>query len=132
MAAWLLFPQDGLLSRALCGLEIPASNRSAESAHAPQENRGTSLLEAFTLDEIVAHLGMLRDAAAAGAGAGKGYVLPNFHDENACSACGGTRLTFEPAAIYCSACVQKIKRNQVAASACPLSIRCFPLSRGVV
>ena len=56
---------------------------------------------------------MLREASAAGAGPGKGYVHPpNYLDENACHACGGTRLTFEPAAIYCSICVQKIKRNQ--------------------
>lgn len=79
-----------------------------------QENRGTSLLEAFSLEEIHGHLGMLRAGAALGANAGKGYVVPpNLHDPNACSACGGTRLTFEPAAVYCSACVQKIKRNQV-------------------
>ena len=56
---------------------------------------------------------MLREGSAAGAGPGKGYVHPsNYLDENACHACGGTRLTFEPAAIYCSICVQKIKRNQ--------------------
>lgn len=83
-----------------------------------QENTGTSLLEAFSYDEIKTHLNKLRDAAfisaQALANSTKTEILyPNPKNDAACSACGVIKLAFEPPAIFCSCCSQKIKRNQV-------------------
>ena len=76
---------------------------------------------------------MLREGSAAGAGPGKGYLHPpNYLDENACHACGGTRLTFEPAAIYCSICVQKIKRNQASTPCAAPFLAWQPRSRDLL
>ena len=36
-----------------------------------------------------------------------------FADDSVCKACGVARLTFEPPSLYCTACGQRIKRNQV-------------------
>ena len=66
--------------------------------------QATSLLEAIPADDIDAHLKDLR-APIAG--------RPIIKDDNTCQACGGTRLTFEPPILYCSACEQRIKRNHV-------------------
>lgn len=83
-----------------------------------QENTGTSLLEAFSYEQITVHLNKLRDAAfisaQAHANSTKTEMLyPNPENEQACSACGVIKLAFEPPAIFCSSCSQKIKRNQV-------------------
>lgn len=83
-----------------------------------QENTGTSLLEAFSYEQIRVHLNKLRDAAfisaQAHANSTKTEILyPNPENDQACSACGVIKLAFEPPAIFCSSCSQKIKRNQV-------------------
>lgn len=73
-------------------------------------NQGTSLLEAFSAEEIRTHLTMLRSRP----GQPQGYVVPiDESDENQCKACGDKRLTFEPPSLYCTCCGQRIKRNQV-------------------
>lgn len=53
--------------------------------------------------------------------------VPNIHDDNCCSMCGLMRLTFEPPAVYCTSCAQRIKRNHVRFPACtgrPLEMPC--------
>ena len=86
-------------------------------------NQGTSLVEAMTQLEISLHLESLRQAPAAPAAGGKATgagasELPNWQDDNACAACGQTRLTFEPPSVYCTSCAQRIKRSQ-ARHPCP-------------
>ncbi|KAK9866771.1 hypothetical protein WJX84_010523 [Apatococcus fuscideae] len=66
------------------------------------EKQATSLCEAQSADDIEGHLHDLR--------APNGN-RPIIRDDNTCQACGGTRLTFEPPILYCSACEQRIKRN---------------------
>ena len=82
-----------------------------------QENTGTSLLEAFSHEQIELHLNKLRDAAFLAAQAqARDKTEINYPDpgnDQACSACGVIKLAFEPPAIFCSSCSQKIKRNQV-------------------
>lgn len=71
-------------------------------------NQGTSLLEAFSVEEIATHLKMLRLRPGQ-----VGEVPIDQTDENMCKACGDKRLTFEPPSLYCTCCGQRIKRNQV-------------------
>ena len=85
------------------------------------------MLEAFTYDQIKMHLGKLREAAfqaahSQAASAKAEIQYPNPDNDQACSACGVIKLAFEPPAIYCSCCNQRIKRNQVwlsTAHSCP-------------
>ena len=84
-----------------------------------QENTGTSLLEAFSDLEVKTHLKRLREAAVGSTRDTNAVCNPN--NQEACSACGIVRLAFEPAAIFCSSCNQRIKKNQVGS----------PLGRGL-
>ena len=105
-----------------------------------QDNCGTSLVEVFSVEQITSHIERLRMADPASeqpAAPGRngalslyaqqqqqnGFLAPNCDDENACSMCGIIRLTFEPAALYCTSCAQRIKRNHVRTSACPLLVK---------
>ena len=95
-----------------------------------QANTGTSLLEAFTYDQIKTHLGKLREAAfqsahSQAASAKAEIQYPNPDNEQACSACGVIKLAFEPPAIYCSCCNQRIKRNQVGLFITPPALFCM-------
>ena len=85
-------------------------------------NQGTSLVEAMTQLEISLHLESLRQQPAAPASGGKtagvASELPNWQDDNACAACGQTRLTFEPPSVYCTSCAQRIKRSQARGAPC--------------
>lgn len=90
-----------------------------------QDNCGTSLVEVFTVQQIEAHLHRMSLADTANdspQGRGQvglhgynanGLILPDFGDPNACCVCGLIRLTFEPPAMYCTTCSQRIKRNHV-------------------
>ncbi len=46
-----------------------------------------------------------------------GRSMFEFADDSVCKACGVARLTFEPPSLYCTACGQRIKRNQVRCTA---------------
>jgi len=87
-----------------------------ERRRAQGNNQGTSLVEAMTQLEISLHLESLRQQPPApssgGKAAGVPSELPNWQDDNACAACGQTRLTFEPPSVYCTSCAQRIKRSQ--------------------
>ena len=90
----------------------------------PQENCGTSLVEAFEALQIRQHIHRLRQPDMYDQGPGsRGQPMngipagpPNPEDESACAVCGIIRLTFEPPAVYCTSCAQRIKRNQVCVS----------------
>ncbi|KAK9806697.1 hypothetical protein WJX73_009793 [Symbiochloris irregularis] len=96
------------------------------------DNCGTSLVEVFSVEQIEAHIQRLRISDASGDASGyaggrnamavaanhgllpNGLLapnVPNIADENNCSMCGLMRLTFEPPAVYCTSCAQRIKRN---------------------
>ncbi|KAK9824572.1 hypothetical protein WJX72_011411 [[Myrmecia] bisecta] len=103
----LLHPMNGMRG----GAEPPAKRQKSVVM---LENKGTSLVEAFSMEEIQVHLQQLRLTTALA----QGLKVPNlamfeFEDDNACKACGETRLTFEPPSVYCTSCGQRIKRNQV-------------------
>ncbi len=53
----------------------------------------------------------------------------DFADDSVCKACGVARLTFEPPSLYCTACGQRIKRNQVRTQTSGL---CFLLALPIV
>lgn len=76
-----------------------------------QENTGTSLLEAFTVEEVQTHLNRLQKAAPSSTR--EPSVPCNPANPEACSACGVVKLAFEPAAVFCTSCNQRIKKNQV-------------------
>ena len=71
--------------------------------------------------QIGAHIQRLRQPDVYDQGPGsKGMPMngmpagpPNPDDDSACAVCGIIRLTFEPPAVYCTSCAQRIKRNQV-------------------
>ena len=105
-----------------CNIFHPKKSGSielCELGRAQGNNQGTSLVEAMTQLEISLHLESLRTAHAApasgGKAAGAASELPNWQDDNACAACGQTRLTFEPPSVYCTSCAQRIKRSQARA-----------------
>ena len=92
-----------------------------------QDNCGTSLVEAFDAVQISTHVQRLRHPDPADCGPGSRGVpmqpggpvpAPNPDDPNACAVCGVVRFTYEPPALYCTSCAQRIKRNQVR---CPTS-----------
>jgi hypothetical protein len=73
------------------------------------QNTGTSLLEAFTAEQIRSHLELLRHAATQQ----RNTQPPPANPADACKVCGLTKLSFEPPVIYCTMCGIKIKRGQV-------------------
>ncbi len=75
---------------------------------AVQENAGTSLVEAFSLEEIEQHMKMLEIS-----GVNSKHSPFEFPDDSVCKACSRNRLTFEPPSLYCTCCGQRIRRNQV-------------------
>ena len=78
-------------------------------------------MEAFSALQIRQHIQRLRQPDVYDQGPGsRGQPMggvpagpPNPDDESACAVCGIIRLTFEPPAVYCTSCAQRIKRNQV-------------------
>lgn len=91
-----------------------------------EKNMGTSLVEYFTIEEIQAHLNLLRlsDAVTkppgvpgrkpmARAESFDGVLSHEIVEESLCQLCAHSRLVFEPPAIYCYSCGVKVKRNQV-------------------
>ena len=86
-------------------------------------------MEVFNIEAIEQHIARMKISEShesplgKGAGLGSMYglamngsMLPDFDDPNACCVCGLTRLTFEPPAVYCTSCAQRIKRNHVSPS----------------
>ena len=82
-------------------------------------------MEAFGALQIRQHIQRLRQPDVYDQGPGsRGQPMggvpagpPNPDDDSACAVCGIIRLTFEPPAVYCTSCAQRIKRNQVLAVA---------------
>lgn len=74
-------------------------------------NTGTSLLETFTLEQLEMHLSLTHEAAAPARQA-QASRPHNPQEDTTCMVCQVTKLTFEPATLYCSTCGNKIKRSQ--------------------
>ena len=73
------------------------------------QNTGTSLLEAFSAEQIRAHLTLIRQMSEQQRALQVQPLLPT----DVCKVCQLTKLSFEPPVIYCSLCGLKIKRAQV-------------------
>uniref|UniRef100_A0A1D1XYA6 histone acetyltransferase n=1 Tax=Anthurium amnicola TaxID=1678845 RepID=A0A1D1XYA6_9ARAE len=75
--------------------------------------KGVSLVESFALEQVVEHMGSLKQWV----GLSKGKVAKNqaveyAGDRNSCQLCGMGDLLFEPPPIYCVKCYGRIKHNR--------------------
>lgn len=91
-------------------IEPPAKRQ--RSIRELQVNMGTSLLEAFSLEEIQSHLSstqveMERQPVS------KTQLTQQYNSEDVCAICNArTILRFEPPLLYCVSCNGRIKKNQ--------------------
>eukprot|EP00798_Chlamydomonas_sp_ICE-L_P008174 gene8174-1430_t len=81
----------------------------AELSPMQSRNTGTSLLEAFSADQIRNHLTLIRQAAEPTRIIHPADIVPS----DLCKVCGLAKLFFEPPVLYCSYCAIKMKRHQV-------------------
>ena len=120
MNAARIYPGQGMI-----GPGIPAAVVGAPSSHFHRNGRspsffgkdiyhrntGTSLLETFTLEQLEMHLSLTYEAATPLRQAQVNRPH-NPQEDTLCMVCEVTKLTFEPATLYCSTCGNKIKRSQ--------------------
>lgn len=75
-----------------------------------KNNMGTSLIEAFTVDQIEDHLHSTFNCFA-NAKPPKEKDLMHYNPEDACAICKQYHLNFEPPSIWCSICAKKIQKG---------------------
>eukprot|EP00250_Pteridium_aquilinum_P011855 c20351_g2_i1 orf=875-5692(+) len=76
------------------------------------KNKGVSLIELFTPEQIREHISSLRQwVGQSKAKAEKNQAMEHQMNENSCQLCAVETLTFEPPPIYCTPCGVRIKRN---------------------
>ena len=109
----------GIPGSAVSDIPLPLVHRTGVHARSPafygkdiyHRNTGTSLLETFTLEQLSMHLSLTYEAATPARQAQ--VTRPhNPQEDTLCMVCLVTKLTFEPATLYCSTCGNKIKRSQ--------------------
>ncbi|MCO5612855.1 hypothetical protein L7F22_067126 [Adiantum nelumboides] len=100
--------EAGINSSSAC-LDIVGNAKSGKS-----KNKGVSLIELFTPEQIQEHITGLRQwVGQSKAKAEKNQALEHHMNENSCQLCAVETLTFEPPPIYCALCGARIKRNAV-------------------
>ncbi|XP_078432659.1 histone acetyltransferase HAC12-like isoform X2 [Wolffia australiana] len=91
-----------------------------------QNLRGVSLVESFTLEQVLDHMSSLKKWVGLGkVKAAKNQALEN-DDKNSCQLCGTGALSFEPPPIYCVKCYGRIKHNR----AYHTMVNCDTLKKG--
>lgn len=76
------------------------------------KNKGVSLLELFTPEQIREHIAGLRQwVGQSKAKAEKNQAMEHQMNENSCQLCAVETLAFEPPPLYCTTCGARIKRN---------------------
>lgn len=100
--------------------EIVANSCSVGTDHVgntkacKSKNKGVSLIELFTPEQIREHITGLRQWVGQNkARVEKNQAMEHQMNENSCQLCAVETLTFEPPPIYCTPCGARIKRNFV-------------------
>ncbi|KAI5066243.1 hypothetical protein GOP47_0018867 [Adiantum capillus-veneris] len=76
------------------------------------KNKGVSLIELFTPEQILEHIDALRQwVGQSKSKVEKNQASGDCMNENCCQLCGIETLAFEPPPIYCTLCGARIKRN---------------------
>lgn len=85
---------------------------STSSSGSKSKNKGISLIELFTPEQIKEHIiGLRQWVGQSKAKAEKNQAMEHRMNENSCQLCAVETLTFEPPPIYCTPCGARIKRN---------------------
>ncbi|KAB2015704.1 hypothetical protein ES319_D08G044300v1 [Gossypium barbadense] len=76
------------------------------------KQRGVSLIENFTAQQIKEHISSLRECIDQDLGKKEGANRRvNVDSKNSCQLCGADKLSLAPAPIYCSSCCARIRRS---------------------
>ncbi|MBA0853684.1 hypothetical protein Goshw_020887 [Gossypium schwendimanii] len=76
------------------------------------KQRGVSLIENFTAQQIKEHISSLRECIDQDLGKKEGANRRvNVDGKNSCQLCGADKLSLAPAPIYCSSCCARIRRS---------------------
>ncbi|KAH1108585.1 hypothetical protein J1N35_012353 [Gossypium stocksii] len=88
------------------------SNGGKEIKLESLKQRGVSLIENFTAQQIKEHISSLRECIDQDLGKKEGANRRvNVDSKNSCQLCGADKLSLAPAPIYCSSCCARIRRS---------------------